>query len=366
MKGRIAVLKAPRKPFEIEEYDVPDPQPGAIVLRTTMAAICGSDLHRWRGDSSGRPMPARGVVMGHEGIGVVHTLGSGVTTDFAGNQLREGDRVVFSAVFSCLRCRYCLAGDHNYCQSSKLTHHRGAPGEFPYFFGTFGDFVYLTPNQPVWKAPDLLADEVLAPVNCGIGTIMQGLLRGGLTAGQAVVFQGAGGLGLAGTGIAHIYGAHPIIAIDGVPARLQLARELGATHTINLKDYPTSESRIARVKEITAGVGADIVVELVGIGELVPEGMAMLAPDGSFVEIGNIIGAKSEITPSLRARIVGSSMYRPALLPKILELLVRGVETLPFQNIISHKFALADVTEAFEHSEWSGKETDVIRSVLIP
>lgn len=255
MKGRSIVLKGPNLPMEIQEHEVPDPEPGAIILRMTMAGVCGSDLHRWRGDLAAGSWPAAGVPMGHEGTGIIHALGAGVASDSLGIPLREGDRVVFSGIVPCQRCRYCLNGDQNYCSSGKGIHLRAAPGQFPFFIGTFGDYIYLSPNQPVFKAPGELADEALTPANCAFGTVMQGLLNAGLTAGQSVVFQGVGGLGLAGTGIAKTFGAHPIIAIDGQAARLQLACDFGATHTIDLHDYPTSEARIARVMEITRGDG---------------------------------------------------------------------------------------------------------------
>ena len=95
MKGRIVVVKEYGKPFEIEEYDVPEPQPGAVLLRMTQAGICGSDLHTWRGDQTQEhlPLPETGRVMGHEGTGVIEYLGDGVTSDYYGTEVKEGDRV---------------------------------------------------------------------------------------------------------------------------------------------------------------------------------------------------------------------------------------------------------------------------------
>ena len=90
MKGRIVVCKEYGKPFEIEEYDVPTPEPGAGLLRMTQAGICGSDLHVWRGDQVNVPLPATGRVMGHEGTGVVAQLGQGITTDTLGTPIKEG------------------------------------------------------------------------------------------------------------------------------------------------------------------------------------------------------------------------------------------------------------------------------------
>ncbi len=105
MKGRQVILRAYGQPFEIQEYDVPDPGPGDIVLRITQAGICGSDLHTWRGDTENNPVPPQGRAMGHEGTGVVYKLGQGVTTDALGSPLHEGDRVIHTAILPCQHCR---------------------------------------------------------------------------------------------------------------------------------------------------------------------------------------------------------------------------------------------------------------------
>ena len=103
MQGRQVILKAYGQPFEIQEYDIPDPGPGDIVLKITQAGICGSDLHTWRGDTEANPVPPQGRAMGHEGTGVVYKLGPGVTTDALGHPLHEGDRVIHTAILPCQR-----------------------------------------------------------------------------------------------------------------------------------------------------------------------------------------------------------------------------------------------------------------------
>ena len=97
MKGRVVVCREYGKPFEIEEYDVPNPEPGAVLLRMTQAGICGSDLHVWRGDQVNVPLPPTGRAMGHEGTGAIAQLGEGITTDTLGTPVHEGDRVVYSS-----------------------------------------------------------------------------------------------------------------------------------------------------------------------------------------------------------------------------------------------------------------------------
>ena len=379
VKGRTVVLKEYLKPMEIQEYEVPDPEPGAIVVRITQAGLCGSDLHDWRGDFP-RPLPPTGKPMGPEGVGVIHSLGQGVTTDFMGSPLKEGDRVVFAMGYTCGRCHYCLGGDHNLCPRWQLNYRPLLPGEawafgpeggrYPYFVNTYADYTYLPPQHPIFKTPDELADEEVVSLNCALGTVFQGLKLAQVEQGQTVVLQGVGGLGLYAVALAQDLGAGYIIAIDGQEARLNLARELGANETININELKTPEERVGRVMELTGNQGADVVVELVGLGELVAEGVGMLRPGGTFVEIGNLMPGRTatfEPRTLLRSkRIVGSIAYRPAYMSSMLEFVVRNHRTMPLRKIISHKFALADINDAFTHSEWSGNETPVIRSAIIP
>ena len=366
MKGRIVVCKAYNQPFEIEEYDVPNPEPGAVVLRMTQAGVCGSDLHAWRGDMVNLPLPPKGRVMGHEGTGMVAMLGAGVTTDSLGKPLGEGDRVVYYAVFPCYRCHLCLRGDTNWCVNRAYP----AAGIHPYFTGTYADYLYLPPRHPVFKVPDELPDELLGPLNCAMGTVTQGLMRADAGEGQYVVIQGAGGLGLHATAMAKDMGVDRVIVLDRLQGRLELAEEFGADYTINIEEYNTRETRVARVRELTNGQGADIVMELVGLAELMSEGLQMLSNGGTFVEIGDIVpGREVSIDPSTLLsgkNILGSRMYRPSLMPKLLDFLVRTQDKLPFHKIVSHKFPLEHVNEAFAQSEWHQRDTQVTRAMLVP
>jgi threonine dehydrogenase-like Zn-dependent dehydrogenase len=297
---------------------------------------------------------------------VVERLGQDVTTDTLGTPIREGDRVVYSAVFPCYHCHLCLQGDTNWCVNRKYP----AAGVYPYFTSTYGDFLYLPPRHPFFRVPDELSDELLGPVNCAMGTVTTGLMRAGVGQGDTVVIMGAGGLGLHATAMAKDLGAHKVIVMDRLDNRLRLAEEFGADAAINVEEYGSVEARVQRVRELTGGRGADIVMELVGKAELLAEGIDMLSNGGTFVEIGDIVrGREVSIDPSkllAGKSILGSLMYRPSLLPTLLDYLVRNRYKLPFHTIISHKFRLAQVNEAFEKAEWNQRQTEITRAVLVP
>ena len=113
MKGKVAALVAPQR-AEIKEFDVPQPEPGALVLEITRANVCGSEVHIWHGF---HPVIRNGV-LGHEFVGRIHALGAGVTTDYAGTPVHVGDRVVCAYFLTCHKCAACLAGDFPLCRNA--------------------------------------------------------------------------------------------------------------------------------------------------------------------------------------------------------------------------------------------------------
>ena len=366
-KGRVVVVKEHRQPFVIEEYDVPDPEPGGIILKITQAGICGSDLHQWRGDQRETPLPPNGRVMGHEGTGVIAQLGAGVTTDSLGKPIHEGDRLMYAAISPCNRCYQCLRGEHNWCSGGAAARDAGV---FPYFVGTYADYYYLSADRSVFAVPPELPDEALGFVNCAMGTVTEGLFRAGCSEGDYVVILGAGGLGLNATAMAKDMGAHKVIVLDRLENRLALAEQFGADATINIEEFSTPETKRDRVWELTEGRGANIVMELVGRAELLTEGIEYLTNGGTFVEIGDIVrGRTVELDPSTLLRgkkVMGSAMYRPSLLPLMMETLVKNQATIPYDKIVSNSYPLEQVNEAFADAEWNDRQTEVTRGMLVP
>lgn len=365
----MVVLKGYGQPFVIEEYDVPEPERGDVLIKITQAGICGTDLHTWRGDTSGWPLPPKGRTMGHEGTGIVYKLGDGVTTDAAGTPLSEGDRVIHTMGTHCGNCRMCLNGEANLCIGVRPP--PTGVGEWPYFVGTYADYYYVQPERSLYRVPDELDEDILGPVNCAMGTATQGLIQGKVTHGSSVVIQGAGGLGLTAIAMAKDMGAYNVIALDRLENRLQLAEEFGADHTINIEEFNTPETRVKRVQELTRGLGADAVIELVGRPELLPEGVAMLRKGGTFVEIGlffpgHTITFDASTLVLTGKHIVGSVSYTPDVVPMVLDFLVRNQTRVPFNKMVSHRFKLNEINKAFEQAEWDAKQTLVTRAVLVP
>lgn len=367
--GRAALFTDTGQPYEIREIPLPEVEPDAILVRVTTAGICGSDLHVWRGDIRVAMAGPGARIMGHEMAGRVYRLGANISTDSLGQSLREGDRVIYPYFFPCRRCYQCLRGEFNSCP----TRYPPPPivDNFPHFTGAYAEYFYLPPGHFVFKAPEDLPDEMLTSINCALCQVTFGLHKVGITFGDSIVMQGAGGLGINATMVAREMGAGQIIVIDGIPERLELAKACGADHVIDINEASSSFERINKVKELTDGRGADLVVEVVGVPEVIAEGLSMARVGGSYLEMGNIsMGKVATLDPSQwvwsNKRIVAVNMYDPWIMPVALDFLRRTRDKYPVHKVISHKFPLEQINEAFQEAEWANKQTAVTRACIVP
>jgi len=367
--GKAAVFLGPGKPFEIRELRLPEIEPDAVLIKVSLANVCGSDLHFWRGDAPLR-LPDDGWIFGHEMMGRVAKLGKNVTTDSLGRPLREGDRVAYTYFYPCGRCYVCLNKQPSACPA-KIERPRG-PSEFPHFNGAFAEYYYLRPGGAIFAVPDALADELVSPVNCALSQVIFGLHEAKLEFGGSVVIQGAGGLGVQAAAVAKDMGAATVIVVDQLPGRLELARGFGADHVINVKEVAERKDRVALVRKWTGGMGADVACDFVGFPQVIPEGIDMLRPGGTYLEIGTISrGAKVEFEPAQLVwgakKIVGVIMYDAWVIPRALDFLVRNRARWPFDKLLSHTYPLEQINKAFADSEWHGRETTTItRAALQP
>ncbi|MBI4506403.1 MAG: zinc-binding dehydrogenase [Chloroflexi bacterium] len=372
MRARAAVFLGPGQPFDLREYPVPDPEPGAIIVKIRLSNICGSDLHQWRGDG-GSAIPPGGRVMGHEMAGEVARLGAGVATDSLGQPLKEGDRIAYAYFYPCRRCWACTRGRFVLC-AKRAAHYQESADQWPHLNGGYADYYYLRPNHFVFKVPDEVTDDMVAPANCALSQVIFSLKQAGFTFGDTLVVQGAGGLGLYAIAAARDMGAEQIIAIDALPQRLVLAKQFGADEVIGLDAFPSPEARVQQVRDLTRGRGASVVLEVVGLPHVIPEGLQMVRSGGTYLEVG-LISAKFsvEMHPAnlLRnnTRYVAVNHYEPYILGEALEFLRRNRTRYPFDKIVSHRFPLAQIDEAFAQAEWFGRQpgqATITRAAIAP
>lgn len=354
--GRIARFDAPGKPFEIETVNLSEVGPGEILIKVTRTNICGSDLHAWHGTFATRGLGGQlPTVLGHEMVGAVEELGDGVTADSNGAPLKKGSRVVFPYFFPCHHCRNCLAGRRNACLNLAMAM-LGRADAPPYFVGGYADYFLLPAGAVVYTVPDRVSDDIASGANCALSQVMYGLERVDQQLGETVVVQGAGALGLYTVAVAKARGASRVIAIDGVPERLELATAFGADAVIDINTAATVKDRAKIVRDLTDGHGADIVVEVVGHPSAIDEGLKMLGQFGRYVEIGNInIGKTFDFDPSrfvfANKTMIGVSLYEPPVLSRALTFLEQHQETLPLHRLAAAQYPLDDINEAFATAE---------------
>ena len=323
--GRVVV--AHDQNFEIREFPVPEPEAKSVLLKQELAGICGTDLHNWQ-----NRFPEE-IFLGHENVGTVIALGSDTKTDYLGNPLAEGDRVVFHPR-----------------NSSVAYGFRTTQMEYPPFSGGFGDYIYL--NDPdtcmvVTSAPAEVA--VLAePFAVGV----HAAARAGIQIGDTVIVQGSGAIGLLTMVAARISGAARVIMVGGPSDRLELARKMGADVTIDIMEHPNVEQRAEVVMASTPrGEGADVVFECAGFLPAIPEGLGYVKQDGTFVEVGHFVDVGAiEINPN--RLIVRRNMRIEAIWGSRFPHLLRGMTILerneyPFAELISHKLPLSRVADGF-------------------
>lgn len=354
--GRIARFDAPEKPFTLTEATLDGVEPGQVLVKVRRTNICASDLHAWHGTFKtaglGGQLP---TVLGHEMVGEIAELGTGMTADSNGSPLDIGTRIVFPYFYSCHQCYWCLRGHRTSCEKLSMAM-LGNADQPPYFVGGYADYYVLPAGAVIYTVPEGVPDELAAGANCALSQVMYGLERAEQRFGDAVVVQGAGGLGLYAIAVAKARGASTVIAIDGVADRLELAKELGADHVIDLTEVSEVRERAKLVRSWTSGRGADVVIEVVGIPAAIDEGLKFLAMYGRYVEIGNInFGRTFEFDPSSfvfsNKTMIGVSLYEPDVLSRALEFLEEWLHKIPLHKLAVATYGLEQLNEAFDNAD---------------
>ncbi len=304
--------------------------PGDAIVRITTTTICGTDLHILKGDV---PTCAPGRILGHEGVGIVDSVGAGVTG------VKTGDHVLISCISSCGKCDYCRRGMYSHCRSGGwILGHT--------IDGTQAEFVRIphadTSLYPIPAGADeealvLLSDILPTGFECGV-------LNGKIQPGTTVAVVGAGPIGLATLLTAQFYAPSRIIMIDVDDNRLEVARRFGATDTIN----STREDAAGKVLALTDGIGADTVVEAVGIPATFELCQDLVAPGGTIANVG-VHGHKADLhleklwshNITITTRLV-DTVSTPTLLKAVIS------RRLDPSVLITHRFTLDRILDAYD------------------
>lgn len=298
----------PKQPLRLEEVPAPTPELGQVVVEVKAAGLCHTELHFLSGllDLGVRP-----VTLGHEVVGRVAQVGADVT------DVREGQRVIVYYYVGCGRCGHCLVGDENLCGALRAE----------YGFVSDGGFASAlkVPARNCVPLPDHVSDEAAAPIGCSVTTGIHAMNLARVSHGDIVLVYGIGAVGLGIVQLASHAGAE-VIAVGRTPAKLEKAKSLGAAHAIEA----TAGSVANRVRDITAGHGADVVMELVATKATMQESTEALAKRGRLVFIGYSEDSYSVHPIQLvitEASVTGSVGNTLAELKQAVDLVSRGMVT---------------------------------------
>ncbi|MCK4400886.1 alcohol dehydrogenase catalytic domain-containing protein [bacterium] len=357
---------------ELTEFSYPQVADDAILLKILYCGICGTDLHGIEGKRTVK-FP---IIPGHELVAKVVEIGPKAlerTKIFSGDTLTVGDMVTINPRITCGKCYYCrnLPQRPEMCMGARTYNSSIGSDKPPFLFGGWAEYMYILPNSEIIKLPegiDLELASLIEPLACSVGLLDRyrrshdWVVGDGFNINRNVVVFGVGAIGLLAASCFHLNGARQIICIDALSSKLELAREFGATVTLNAKETSVAD-RVEAVKEVCQGLGADIVIEACGVPATIGEGVKMLRRGGQLFEVGHLLKAEdARVDANLICRneleIIGNYAYPSSnCLGYAAEILMQG--KLPYRNLIK-TYPLDDYREAL----FGKKDSSIVKSVF--
>ena len=361
------IARAKGAPVELVEVVVPDPGPGEAVVAVHACGVCHTDLH-YREGGINDDFP---FLLGHEAAGVVEAVGDGVTA------VAPGDFVVLNWRAVCGDCRACDRGEPWYCFATHNATQKMTLAEGPdagtelspaLGIGAFAEKTLVAAGQCTKVDPSARAAAV-GLLGCGVmAGIGAAINTGAVTRGKSVAVIGCGGVGVAAVAGSVLAGASPVIAVDIDPGKLEAAKRMGATHTVDSSATDGDMGVVAAIQELTGGFGADVVIEAVGRPETWKQAFYARDLAGTVVLVG--VPTPDMKVPDIplidvfgRGGALKSSWYGDCLptrdFPMLVDLYQQG--RLDLDAFVSEEIGLTDVEAAFEKMHGG----EVLRSVVI-
>jgi NDMA-dependent alcohol dehydrogenase len=350
---KAAVLPGLNEPLEIRDIEVESPRAGELKIRMGASGVCHSDLSI----QNGTLMSPTPIVLGHEGAGVVEEVGEGVTS------VKVGDHVVISWVPQCGECFFCKKDQGYLCSQADIAlvggglldgttrfTSDGAPLFQMAASGTFSE-VTIIPAIGAVKIPDDIDMKVAALIGCGVLTgVGAAMNTADIKKGDTVAVVGCGGVGLNVIQGARIKGAAEIIAVDMNETKLQLAKEFGATATVNA----SQGDPVSQVMSMTEQRGADVAFEVIGLQQTIDQTITMTRRGGQAILVGVPRMDAMLTLPAFLSLVVASKTIKGCWygssnvqkdVPKLIDLYKKG--DLKLDELISRTIPLAEVNDAF-------------------
>jgi threonine dehydrogenase-like Zn-dependent dehydrogenase len=340
---RVSTFAGPGAKPVIHSVPWPKIPSKAALVQIGACGVCGTDLHILKGHWPKQlPWP---FTLGHELGGIIVEAGSEFKEDFMSKPLQVGSRVMIPPLMPCGRCYYCIhyPESANKCLTPVYYGRYLGFDKPPHLWGGFAEYVYVDlealPGTKIYKLPDdmpLRLGALAEPLTSCIRAFNRAVRVGGFKWGDTVVIQGSGPIGILAIAAAQEMGAGRVICV-GAPEkpRLELARKFGAEATVDIERYQTADARIARVRELVGGFGADLVMDCSGHPSAGPEGIEFLRDGGTYVEMGQFTDAGAITTSWHRIcakdiNVLGSWAFTGNDLPLGVDMLYRGQAKYPW------------------------------------
>jgi S-(hydroxymethyl)mycothiol dehydrogenase len=355
---RGVVARGKGRPVTVETILVPDPGPGEALVQVQACGVCHTDLH-YREGAINDDFP---FLLGHEAAGIVEAVGPDVTS------VAPGDFVILNWRAVCGECRSCKRGKPWYCfnthnAAQKMTLADGTALSPALGIGAFAEKTLVAAGQATKVDPEA-SPTAAGLLGCGVmAGLGAAMLTGNVARGDSVAVFGCGGVGDAAIVGAVLAGAAKVIAVDLDPRKLEIAKQFGATHTVNASDGDPVEA----IRALTDGNGADVVIEAVGHPEVMKQAFFARDLAGTLVQVGVPDPSMTIELPMIeffgRGGALKPSWYGDCLpsrdFPMLIDLYRQG--RLPLDDFVSETIALDAVEEAFAKME----RGEVLRSVVV-
>ncbi len=351
--GKAAVFEGVGKALAVREYPVPEPSEGHAVLSLIASGICGTDIHIIDGRL---PIPPP-MIPGHEFIGQIESLGTGVSKDGLGELVNVGDRVVACVALACGSCLNCRQDETASCMSFGVTN-AADPDVAPHFHGGYADYLHQ-PAKTLVKIPEGVDPVSAASFPCAGPTVIRACTYGGgLEKDELVVVQGLGPVGMFGVAWAVAQGCRVVAVGSGrSPERMRMALELGAMEVFDYHAISTDEIQkrvMALASRFERGDGADVVLEASGAPSAIPAGMTWLRTRGRYFIPGQYsLSGEVSIHPEMitfkALRLIGSGQYTLSDIAVYLDFLKQHPSaSAQFAACVSGRFPVSAANEAIE------------------
>lgn len=356
-------MTAPGK-METRKYPFPSADKDSAILKVDMCGVCGTDKHIFKGDAQLiRGKSIFPYIGGHEVIGTIVEIGENAakTMDYNHQPLRPGDRVALAVEVNCGTCWYCQNQYNNTtCENQVMAYgvHPDADTQ-PCLRGGFAEYMFIIPGTSLFKVPEGMPTETAVFVE-EMAVAYHSLARAaqpfpavkeGFGPGDSVAVLGNGPLGILHGIMASIQGAGLRIATDLADIRLNKAKELYAGVAINASKTNAAD-RVKRVKELTEGVGPDLVIESAGEPEVFIEALEMVRKGGTVIEVGNWVDTGKTVPLNVMRHIASKNVHIHSVFhcgtdwQPVLKILEKQAEKYPFASMISHKFSLDELVNS--------------------